>query len=77
MTIGAAGRNGTDIGAVFALARALRDAGVNVLIGGNEVSANRITASSEGFSLTSENGKARRLTSVEEVVQAVADAVRD
>ena len=39
--------------------------------------ANEVTASSDGFSLTSEDGKARRLTRVEEVVQAVADAGHD
>ncbi|TMB70220.1 MAG: histidine--tRNA ligase family protein [Chloroflexi bacterium] len=75
--IASAGNNGTDIGAVFALARALRTAGVNVVVGESGISARWIMASSEGFSLTEENGKALRLTSVEEVVQAVADAGHD
>jgi histidyl-tRNA synthetase len=78
VAIDSAGRNGTDMGAVFSLARALRDAGVSVqLFAADDRSANQITASSEEFSLTSENGQARRLTRVEEVVQAVSDAGHD
>jgi histidyl-tRNA synthetase len=87
VVISSAGRNGTDMGAVFSLARALRDAGVNVQLAGDSLSplprtgegpgVRAITASSEGFSLTSENGQARRLTRVEEVVQAVSDAGHD
>ena len=78
VAISSAGRNGTDIGAVFSLARALRDAGVNVqLVGGNDAPARVVTASSDGFSLASDDGQARRLTRVEEVVQAVSDAGHD
>jgi histidyl-tRNA synthetase len=89
IAIRSAGPNGTDMGAIFSLARALRDAGVNVhLVGaGDDFSplprtregpgVRVITASSEGFSLTSKNGQARHLTRVEEVVQAVSDAGHD
>ena len=75
VAIRSAGRNGADVGAVFSLARALREAGVAVhLVGAHDRVSREIQASSEGFSLTSEDGKPRRLTRVEEVVRAVADA---
>jgi len=78
VAIRSAGRNGADIGAVFLLARALRDAGVSVqLVGARDGSPREVLTSSEGFSLTSEDGKARHLTRVEEVVRAVADAGHD
>jgi histidyl-tRNA synthetase len=87
VAISSAGRNGTDMGAVFSLARALREAGVNVQLVGADGSLTpgpspvrgrgKIVASSDGFALTSEDGKARRLTRVEEVVRAVADAGHD
>ena len=78
VAISSAGANGTDLGTAFSLARALREAGVNVqLVGAPRVGANEVTTSSEGFSLTSENGKVRRLTRLEEVVQAVIDAGHD
>ena len=54
-----AGRNGADIGAVFSLARALREAGVSVqLVGSDEGRSREVLASSDGFSLTSDDGKA-------------------
>jgi histidyl-tRNA synthetase len=78
VAISSAGRNGTDMGAVFSLAQALREAGVSVqLVGAGDGSTNQVTASSEGFSLTSDDGKPRRLTRVDEVVRAVADAGHD
>jgi histidyl-tRNA synthetase len=84
VAISSAGRNGADMGAVFSLARALREKGVNVRLGGESLSPGQfpmrgrgeIIASSEGYTLTS-NGRSRRLTRVEEVVQAVADAGHD
>ena len=78
IAIRADGGNGADVGAVFSLARALRDAGVPIqLVGSDQGSSREVLASSEGFSLASEDGKARRLTRVEEVVRAVADAGHD
>jgi len=78
VSIRSAGKNGADIGAVFALARALRDAGVSVqLVGPTNGPGREIVASADGFSLASQDGKARRLTRVEEVVRAVADAGHD
>ena len=78
VAISSSGRNGTDMGAVFSLARALREAGVGVqLVGANDDPSHEVTASSDGFSLTSEDGNARRLTRVDEVVRAVADAGHD
>jgi histidyl-tRNA synthetase len=78
VAIGSAGRNGSDMGAIFSLARALRDAGVGVqLIGAGDAAVPQVTASSDGFSLSSDDGQARRLTRVEEVVQAVSDAGHD
>ena len=74
----AAGRNGADAGAVFSLARALREAGVNIqLVGAADDSPNEVTASSDGFSLKSKGAEARRLTRAEEVVRAVSDAGHD
>jgi len=78
IAIRSAGKNGTDVGAVFTLARALRDAGVSVQLAGSEEGPSReVLASSDGFSLTSDDGKARRLNRVEEVVRAVSDAGYD
>ena len=78
IAIRSAGRNGADVGAVFSLARALRDAGVSVqLVGSDKGRSREVLASSDGFSLTSDDGKARRLSRVEEVVRAVADACHD
>ncbi len=78
VVIRSAGKNGGDIGAVFALARALREAGVSVqLVGLPNGPGREIVASADGFSLASGDGKARRLTRVEEVVRAVADAGHD
>jgi histidyl-tRNA synthetase len=87
VAISSAGRNGTDMGAVFSLAQALREAGVGVqLVGAGESLTSgpspvrgrgEIVASSEGFSLTSDDGKARRLTRVDEVVREVADVGHD
>src|SRR5439155_26949664 len=72
------GKNGADIGAVFALARALREAGVTVqLVGLTNGPGREIVASADGFSLAAGDGKARRLTRVDEVVRAVADAGHD
>jgi histidyl-tRNA synthetase len=78
VAIRAAGLNGADAGAVFSLARALREAGVSIqLVGAADDSPNEITASSEGFSLKSKGAEARRLTRTEEVVRAVSDAGHD
>jgi histidyl-tRNA synthetase len=78
ISIRSAGKNGADVGAVFTLARALRDAGVSVQLAGSEEGPSReVLASSDGFSLTSDDGKARRLNRVEEVVRAVSDAGHD
>jgi histidyl-tRNA synthetase len=78
IAVRAAGRNGADLGVVFSLARALREAGVAVqLVGSGEGPSREVLASSNGFSLTSDDGKARRLNRVEEVVRAVSDAGHD
>lgn len=78
IAIRSAGRNGADAGAVFSLARALREAGVNIqLVGAADDSPNEVTASSDGFSLKSKGAQARRLTRAEEVVRAVSDAGHD
>ncbi len=77
VAIRSAGKNGADLGAVFALASALRDAGVNVQLVGLNGASREIVASADGFSLASEDGKARRLTRVEDVVRAVIDAGHD
>ncbi len=78
IVIRSAGKNGADVGAVFTLARALRDAGVSVQLAGSEGGPSRaVLASSDGFSLTSGDGKSRRLNRVEEVVRAVSDAGHD
>jgi hypothetical protein len=78
VAIRAAGLDGADAGAVFSLARALREAGVSIqLVGAADDSPNEITASSEGFSLKSKGAEARRLTRTEEVVRAVSDAGHD
>jgi histidyl-tRNA synthetase len=75
IAIRSAGRNGADAGAVFSLARALREAGFSIeLVGATDDSPNEVTASSDGFSLKSKGAEARRLTRAEEVVQAVSDA---
>jgi len=73
-----AGRNGADAGAVFSLARALREAGLSIeLVGASDDSPNEVTASSEGFSLKSKGAEPRLLTRAEEVVRAVSDAGHD
>jgi histidyl-tRNA synthetase len=78
VTIRSADKNGADMGAVFALARALRDAGVSVqLVGLGNGLGREVIVSADGFSLASEDGNARRLSRVEEVVRAVADAGHD
>jgi histidyl-tRNA synthetase len=78
IVIRSAGKNGADVGAVFTLARALRDAGVSVQLAGSEGGPSRaVLASSDGFSLTSGDGMSRRLNRVEEVVRAVSDAGHD
>jgi histidyl-tRNA synthetase len=78
VTIRSAEKNGADMGAVFGLARALRDAGVSVqLVGLGNGLGREVIASADGFSLASKDGNARRLSRVEEVVRAVADAGHD
>jgi histidyl-tRNA synthetase len=78
VAIRSAGKNGAELGAVFALARALRDAGVGVqLVGVSNGPSREVVASADGFALASEDGNARRLTRVEEVVRAVADVGYD
>jgi len=87
VAIRSAGSNGADVGAVFSLARALREAGIAVRLVGADAALTpgpspvrgrgEIVASSEGFSVTSEGGKARRLSRADEVVRAVADAGHD
>jgi histidyl-tRNA synthetase len=78
VAIRSAGLNGADAGAVFSLARALREVGVSIqLVGAEDDSPNEVTASSDGFSLKSKGVEARRLTRPEEVVRAVSDAGHD
>ncbi len=72
-------RNGGDATATFALARALREAGVTVDVASGRGHDNEaeIIASSDGFSVRAGKANPRRLARVDEVVRAVADAAQN
>jgi histidyl-tRNA synthetase len=74
--ISSAHGNGADLTAVFTLALALRKAGMIVAVtpGTGDGAAAEITASSGGYSLRAGATTSRRLTRVEQVVRAVANA---
>jgi hypothetical protein len=60
--------------AAFQLARALRAAGCRVEIAaeGQQPARREVVVAADGFLVTSEGSEARRLSRVDEVVQAVA-----
>ena len=74
ITLRAASKAGSDMTAAFQLARALRAAGCRVEIAaeGQPPARREVVVAADGFLVTSEGGEARKLSRVDEVVQAVA-----
>lgn len=73
------GRNGPNLAAAFALAQALREAGRRVELAGGATGtqSQEVLVSADGFTLTNGAREGRRMTRIEEVIEALSGDPHD